>query len=684
MTQSDSNFAPDVLQLAIESANVGLWDYDLISKQVLWSPRMYDIVGIAQGTSLHIDSLYAIMHPDDTDRVLGSINRALEQKNEYCIEYRIIRPDNGEIIWGQFTGRAVFNDKNEPIRMLGAGIDITKIKNAEALAEAADQAKSQFLANMSHEIRTPMNGVMGMAELLAATQLTPKQKNFADIIVKSGNSLLTIINDILDFSKIDAGEMTIHPESFDLVDAIEDVAILVSAKAAEKEVELAVRYAPTLPRMLVGDPGRIRQVVSNLLSNAVKFTEKGHVLVSVSGAVEPDSEQSTPQNDIAKLKFCVEDTGVGIPDERINTIFDKFTQLDNSATRAHEGTGLGLSICKSLIELMGGKIGLESTPNEGSTFWFEIDLPVSSENKKEKPIPTDVTGAHILIIDDNEVNRTILEEQTTAWNFISKSASTGEAGLELLRSAPTFGTPFDAVILDYQMPELNGLEVAKRIRENPNTGNTPIIMLTSVDEASSSNQLRQLNVAGHLIKPAKASLLLETLIEALQKPMKIDSKPNSSSADLSSIDTGHREIFAPTKQTTQPDGLDILIAEDNDINRIVYQQILDRTDYRYKFAFNGRKAVDLYKDETPKIILMDVSMPVLNGLEATKEIREINLQNNTHTPIIGVTAHAMSGDMEKCIDAGMDDYLPKPISPNRLMEKVEEWLGQTEKNRAAS
>lgn len=684
MTQNDNSFAPDVLQLAIESANVGLWDYDLISKNVLWSPKMYDIVGIAQGTPLHIDSLYAIMHPDDTDRVLGSINRALEQKNEYCIEYRIIRPDNGETIWGQFTGRAVFNDNNEPVRMLGAGIDITKIKNAEALAEAADRAKSQFLANMSHEIRTPMNGVMGMAELLAATQLTPKQKNFADIIVNSGNSLLTIINDILDFSKIDAGEMTIHPESFDLVDAIEDVAILVSAKAAEKEVELAVRYAPTLPRMLVGDPGRIRQVVSNLLSNAVKFTEKGHVLVSVSGAVEPDSEQSTPQNDIAKLKFCVEDTGVGIPDERINTIFDKFTQVDNSATRAHEGTGLGLSICKSLIELMDGKIGLESTPNEGSTFWFEIDLPVSSENKKEKPIPTDVTGAHILIIDDNEVNRTILEEQTTAWNFISKSASTGEAGLELLRSAPTFGTPFDAVILDYQMPELNGLEVAKRIRENPITGNTPIIMLTSVDEASSSNQLRQLNVAGHLIKPAKASLLLETLIEALQKPMKIDSKPNSSSADLSSIDTGHREIFAPTKQTTQPDGLDILIAEDNDINRIVYQQILDRTDYRYKFAFNGRKAVDLYKDETPKIILMDVSMPVLNGLEATKEIREINLQNNTHTPIIGVTAHAMSGDMEKCIDAGMDDYLPKPISPNRLMEKVEEWLRQTEKNRAAS
>ncbi|RWF38853.1 MAG: response regulator, partial [Mesorhizobium sp.] len=321
-------------------------------------------------------------------------------------------------------------------------------------AEAADRAKSEFLANMSHEIRTPMNGVLGMAELLAKTELTTRQKTFTDVIVKSGNALLTIINDILDFSKINAGQMMLDPAPFRLAEAVEDVATLVSARVAEKNIELIVRVDPRLPSFVVGDAGRFRQIVTNLVGNAVKFTEKGHVLVDVGGEVT---------DGVVQLKVRVEDTGIGIPAEKLQNVFEKFAQVDGSSTRRHEGTGLGLAIAARLVDLMGGKIGVESEIGRGSVFWFAVPLPAHSQDSRDEIVPVDVTGARVLVIDDNPVNREILLEQLRSWSFDCAAAESGAVGLAFLDRASQLGAAVDCIILDYQMPGMNGADVAKAI-----------------------------------------------------------------------------------------------------------------------------------------------------------------------------------------------------------------------------
>ena len=384
-----------------------------------------------------------------------------------------------------------------------------ELEEARRSAQSADRAKSEFLANMSHEIRTPMNGVMGMAELLAKTELDQKQKTFADIIVKSGGSLLTIINDILDFSKIDAGQMELDPAPFNLAEAIEDVASLVAAKVAEKDLEFVVRVAPNLPGMFVGDVGRIRQVITNLIGNAVKFTEHGHVLVDIFGEVSESGE--------ASLSFCVEDTGIGIPAEQCESIFEKFSQADGSATRTHEGTGLGLTISASLIELMGGEIGVESELGKGSTFRFDIKLPVHAGAPTRKQIPVDATGKRILIVDDNEVNRSILSEQLAAWKFDSAAVSSGKEALEMMQAMTARELKLDAVILDYHMPQMNGAAVAEIMNKDPLLKHIPIIMLTSVDQTESGKTFSSLGIHGHLVKPARSSLLLETILRVLQE-----------------------------------------------------------------------------------------------------------------------------------------------------------------------
>lgn len=625
-------------------------------------------------------------------------------------------------------------------------------------AEAADRAKSEFLANMSHEIRTPMNGVMGMAELLLKTDLDQKQKTFADIIVKSGASLLTIINDILDFSKIDAGQMELDPSPFNIGEAIEDVATLVSSKVAEKDLELVVRIDPTLPDMFVGDLGRIRQIVTNLMGNAVKFTETGHVFIDVSGSIIED-----PAGDKARINVAIEDTGIGIPEEKASKIFEKFSQVDESATRKHEGTGLGLAISASLVELMGGEIGVTSTYGEGSRFWFEITLPVHGKVERKKHVPVDVSGSRILIIDDNVVNRSILLENMQAWNFDSAAAASGAEGLAVMRAMNAQGIPLDCVILDYHMPMMNGGEVAAMVRSEAGIKDVPIIMLTSVDQTEDGQNFSSLGIQGHLVKPARSSLLLETIIRVLQEARdennetregvamvraiaKSESKP--AEKDVTTVQqqpaqtmtpvvapalapkmapaatfksqpqaadqaAGKPEVAAAQVQTNAVKGnsadikdpvrdaagekkskpiavtrrynlnggsdagseaIDVLVAEDNEVNQIVFRQILQGAGYKYIIANNGKEALELYEKHNPKVICMDVSMPIMNGHETTIEIRAREKDKDIHTPIIGVTAHAIKGDMEKCFDAGMDDYLSKPVSPDKLEEKIVKWM----------
>jgi signal transduction histidine kinase/CheY-like chemotaxis protein len=563
-------------------------------------------------------------------------------------------------------------------------------------AELADRAKSEFLANMSHEIRTPMNGVMGMAELLAKTELDTKQKMFTDIIVRSGHALVTIINDILDFSKIDSGQLELDLQPFRLAEAVEDVTTLVSTKVQEKELELAVRIQPDLPEMYIGDIGRIRQIITNLVSNAVKFTEQGHVLVDVSGAVASDDDGGDLK---AELLVKVEDTGIGIPAEKLDHVFEKFSQVDGSSTRTHEGTGLGLTIAKQLVEIMGGEIGADSEPGRGSTFWFTLPLPVHDVGQKRRRVPVDVSGARILVIDDNEVNRSILMEQLGAWKFDATATPSGREGLAVLGHAAQIGRPVSLVILDYHMPGMDGANVADLIRADAAIRDTPVIMLTSVDDNRNSRRLRDLVIQAHLVKPARASLLLDTMITVLQDAHDANAgAAEDEETDIGAADTAGGGVAAgpaaPVPIGTQAgkgdgkvivrqgrSGLMILVAEDNEVNQIVVEQILIDAGHSYAIVENGKLALEQFRAERPDLVLMDVSMPDMNGLEATKAMREVELDagDGVRTPIIGLTAHALKGDKEICMEAGMDDYMPKPISPDALQAKIAEWLEKSGK-----
>jgi signal transduction histidine kinase/DNA-binding response OmpR family regulator len=547
-------------------------------------------------------------------------------------------------------------------------------RTAESLkrAEEADRAKSEFLANMSHEIRTPMNGVLGMAELLANTDLTPRQKTFTDVIVKSGHALLTIINDILDFSKINAGQLTLSPAPFRLSEAVEDVATLVSARVAEKNLELIVRVDPRLPHFMVGDAGRLRQIITNLLGNAVKFTEKGHVLVDVSGEVV---------DGIAMLKVSVEDTGIGIPAEKLESVFEKFAQVDASSTRRHEGTGLGLAIGARLVELMGGEMGVSSEPGRGSIFWFRVPMPVHDTHVEDENVPGDVTGARVLIIDDNPVNRDILLEQLRSWGFDCAAAESGAVGLAFLERASQLGACVDCIILDYQMPGMNGADVARALASDSRFSSIPVVLLTSVDQVDFGRLVIDYGIAAHLTKPARSVVLLGTIISTIQKARM---QPGATQfvreppRPLQAVRKIEKPVLVSVSGNDMADGsIDILIAEDNEVNQLVFSQILNGLGLSYRIAGNGRTAIDMHRALNPRLILMDVSMPDMNGYEATRAIRASEAVSGHRIPIIGVTAHALKGDREKCLDSGMDDYLPKPVSPDRLAAKIGNWLGET-------
>jgi len=558
-------------------------------------------------------------------------------------------------------------------------------------AEDADRAKSEFLANMSHEIRTPMNGVLGMAELLSRTNLDNRQKTFTDIIVKSGTALLTIINDILDFSKIDAGQMLLDAAPFDLREIIEDVATLVSARAVEKDVELIVRISPDLNSRVVGDFGRTRQVITNLVGNAVKFTEVGHVLIDL-GGIQVDGK--------LKCQIRVKDTGVGIPESKLSDVFDKFSQVDGSSTRRHEGTGLGLAITARLVELMGGKIEVESAVGVGTVFTVNLELPLDSKVPKSEPVSFDVSGSRILVIDDNPVNRQILTEQLSTWGLDGCAANSGKEGRAVVEAVRARGLKIDALILDYNMPDENGAQVARAFRQHYSETELPIVMLTSMDIKVAEPDFANLGVQATLMKPARSTQLFDTLLQVLHNaashdlPAGLSEKitpvvERTSDGDTNQIventepgawidemHENHDLAVTDTNTRSEKIDLDVLVAEDNEVNQIVFSQILEQMGVRYLLVDDGSKAFEAWRDHNPALVLMDVSMPVMNGYQATGAIRraEGKQTERARTPIIGVTAHALPGDRERCIDAGMDDYLSKPISPDKLEAKIRSWV----------
>ncbi len=592
----------------------------------------------------------------------------------------------------QHSSKSRFELNGTPV-LLGSTIDVTEARQREAeLAEArqqaelADRAKSEFLANMSHEIRTPMNGVLGMAELLSHTELNGKQRIFTNVILKSGNALLTIINDILDFSKIDAGQMVLESRTFDLSEAVQDVATLMSVRAKEKDLELIVRYAPDLPTHVTGDVGRMRQIITNLVGNAVKFTEEGHVLVDVSGS-ERDGQ--------LELTIRVEDTGIGIPDEKLQSVFDKFSQVDASSTRRHEGTGLGLAISSRLVQMMDGSMSVASEWGAGSVFSINVSLPIAEAAAPARQARGDVAGARVLVIDDNAVNRMILLEQMAAWGFDACAASSGEEGLAILEAARDASLPVDCVVLDYQMPIMNGEDVARAIQKDRSLAGTAVIMLTSVDHVVNQTICGEMGVDTYLVKPTRSAALLETLHTVLNARRTRDERaaaPEVFRSVEAAVEAAGRERGAggpagPAKSEGAAGAggseavakrecqLDLLIAEDNEVNQMVVEQILEELPYSYRLVANGELAVEAFVEHRPRLILMDVSMPVMNGLEATAHIRQVERKDGIErTPIVAVTAHALKGDRERCMESGMDDYLSKPINHGALREMLSRYL----------
>ena len=542
----------------------------------------------------------------------------------------------------------------------------------EAIEEAqrASSSKAEFLANMSHEIRTPMNGVMGMAELLSRTELDDKQQSFADVILKSGDTLLHIINDILDFSKIEAGQMVLEKKPFNLAETMNDVAASYAETATKKDLKLVVHVDTTLPTLLVGDAGRLGQAVHNLVGNSVKYTDTGQISLDVTADPKEKNRGGS-----CKILISVKDTGAGIPENQLTKIFDRSRQTSDAASQNQGGVGLGLAISSSLVELMGGELGVQSRLGEGSTFYFSITLPSHESDEQAPTVPRNLSGSSILVVDDNELNRSMLLEQLELWNFEAAACKNALQAKAVLSAAAQNNIPVDLIILDYAMPDVNGAELALDLKKTPALADIPIIMLTSVEQTSDGERFSRLGVHACLTKPARSALLLKTITQALQ-------------ADGSTIAAASsEEVTLPAKEQSEVPfaddaSIDVLVADDNEVNRSVFTQILNNAGYSYKIACNGGEAVQYFQKFSPSVVCMDVSMPIMNGFEATREIRKLERDGESHTPIIGITAHALAQDRIKCEVAGMDDYLAKPVSPQALIEMISSWHALQEKQTA--
>lgn len=542
--------------------------------------------------------------------------------------------------------------------------DVTQIRKAHLKAEAAQIAKSEFLANMSHEIRTPMNGIMGMSQLLSNCKLGEREREFVQTIDRSSQALLTIINDILDFSKIEAGRVELDAEPFLLRESLEDVTSLLSTAATDTGIDLLLRIDPDIPEAYVGDVGRVRQVLTNLIGNALKFTHEGHVLIDVTASIIDKT---------AKLTIDVGDTGIGIAEDKLSNIFEKFSQADGSTTREYGGTGLGLTISSNLAHLMKGDITAVSELGKGSTFTFTCELGVVEDvAKPTAERPPNISG-NILLIDDITLNHDILKEQLNSESCKCLSVESARKGLAVLAKAKDKNINIDLIIVDYQMPEMTGEDFIRIAKTHNDYAHIPILLFSSVDNDELKQRMKKLGVDGYLTKPARYQQLLRAVSKTILKSRKSVTAPHGV-IDVTPV--VHQQSL---KTTRSKDGIiDVLIAEDNDVNQMFIKYIMEDMGVSFKIVPSGRLAVDKWKLLSPRIIFMDISMPDWNGYEATKAIREWEAKLNLpRTPIVAVTAHALKGDRQDCLDNDMDDYLSKPLAISGIEDMLDKWTDMT-------
>lgn len=587
-----------------------------------------------------------------------------------------VRKD-GSVFPVTLSSRALLDANGHILNTVVAFQDISERKASESSviqakdsAERANRVKSDFLANMSHEIRTPMNGIIGMADLALDTDLTPEQREYINIVKTSADALLDIINDILDFSKIESGKMDMEAIYFSLEQMLRDTVKSMAARAHQKKLELLLHVTPDVPDKIIGDPGRLRQVLINLIGNAIKFTESGEIEVhvkKVDGALMGN----------AKLEFSVRDTGIGIPEDKFQTIFESFSQADTSITRKYGGTGLGLSISNKIIDMMGGQLSLQSKVGVGSTFYFTIDVPViSNESLVQYQEPAPVKGMAVLVVDDNTTNQKILQEMLQNWGMLPTIASCGKDALTALEKAADAGQPYQLVILDVQMPEMSGFELVEHMRNAPEQKPATVMMLTSAGNRGDAARCRELGISGYLMKPVSQSDLFDAIMTALKDALL--KEPPHSGANQNDVQLITRHSLRESKRK-----LNILLAEDNLVNQTLAMRILEKLGHQVTIANNGVEAVQHWENTPFDTILMDIDMPVMGGYEATKVIREKEQNSGKHIAIIAMTAHAMQGAREECVSQGMDGYVSKPIDTKALWRELDK-VSQNQKYNEAS
>ncbi|MCE5281439.1 MAG: PAS domain S-box protein, partial [Deltaproteobacteria bacterium] len=598
------------------------------------------------------------------------IRRLLGEKRGFAEEIVNYRKD-GSHYWISLTVTPIFDKGGKLTKFISVGSDITKRKRVEAelqaakeVADTANRAKSEFLAGMSHEIRTPMNAIIGMADLLWESPLSMEQKQYVRIFRSAGENLLTLINDILDLSKVEAGHLELESVNFDLGDLVEKVCDIMVLKAEQKKIELICRVAPEVPQRLVGDPLRLRQVLLNLMGNAIKFTEKGEVLLDVSRGenARPDGEEEAG---ICWIRFSVKDTGIGIPGDKLSNVFNSFTQVDSSVTRKYGGSGLGLTISQRLVELMGGRIAVQSELGRGSDFAFTACFGLQTPGESVAPAPdVGFEGVRTLVVDDNATNRLILVETLSRWNVPVITADSGEAALREMRDAWQRGAPFQLVLLDRRMPGMDGLEVAKAVRADPRLQGTSLILLTSDVRSGDLKRAKELGISWNLIKPIKRKDLQHAIQVALSGS-RAEERPTPV-AEARPLD---RAVAGQPDQRP----LSILLVEDSKDNRILIQAYLKKTPYQLDLAMNGQEALEKVKSRSYDLVLMDMQMPVMDGYTATREIRKWEKERGgglRRLPIVALTASALKEDIDRSLGAGCDVHLPKPISKVTLLEMI--------------